>query len=84
MAYPDELFEQKICKSAPRPSEIMISFRPSMLKYKRGLTMLEIQNVPDKHPPPARLNYFFIVQLLSLGVKMNVGLMRSSYLDKVV
>lgn len=72
VSYPDEIFEQKICKSA-QSSQVMIAYRPSMLKYKRGPIMLEIQNVPDKHPPPARLNYFFVVQLLSLGVKMNVS-----------
>ncbi|KLO05696.1 RdRP-domain-containing protein [Schizopora paradoxa] len=69
VAYPDNLFEKKICNS--QSSQVMIAYRPSMLKYKGGPVMLDIQNVPDRHPPAARLNYFFIVQLLSLGVKLN-------------
>ncbi|KAI8984846.1 RdRP-domain-containing protein [Trametes punicea] len=66
--YPDETFD-RLCKTTS-PS-VVIAYRPSMLKYDGGPTNLEINNY-NSAPAPARLNFQFMVLLLTLGVPVAV------------
>ncbi|KAH8813446.1 RNA dependent RNA polymerase-domain-containing protein, partial [Flagelloscypha sp. PMI_526] len=60
--YPDDVFDLK-CGQGKK-----IAYRPSMLKYEFGPSILEIQNI-SKPPRLARLNEQFIYLLLTLGAK---------------
>ncbi|KAI0655297.1 RdRP-domain-containing protein [Cubamyces menziesii] len=66
--YPDVDFERLCGRSSHRG---WIAYRPSMLKYDGGPTILEINN-HNAHPMPARLNVQFMLLLLSLGVPFEV------------
>lgn len=75
--YPDSVFDT-ICAeqsaSSPRehsPPHYLIAYRPSMLKYKGGPEMLEL-NDHSEHAPPTRLNVPFIMLLLTLKVPLQV------------
>ncbi|KAJ7681879.1 RNA-dependent RNA polymerase [Mycena polygramma] len=63
---PDELFD-KICGR----SDKTIAYRPSMLKYRGGPRMLEVQNV-SRPPKSGRLNMQFIILLLTRGIPLAI------------
>ncbi|KAI9059056.1 RdRP-domain-containing protein [Trametes sanguinea] len=65
--YPDEKFE-RICGRG-NPGRAKVAYRPSMLKYQGGPTVLEISDHNmSAMVAPARLNYQLVVLLLTLGV----------------
>lgn len=68
-AYPDDVFD-RLC-SSKYSSCYQVAFRESMVKYQGGPTAIEINGVSTP-PGSARLNYSFIVLLLSLGVPVSV------------
>lgn len=69
VAYPDHIFDKMCCHDVP--DKYMLVYRPSMQKYKQGPTMLEITGVSTP-PSVGRLNQYFILLLLTLGVPMMV------------
>ncbi|KAK6991785.1 RNA-dependent RNA polymerase [Favolaschia claudopus] len=62
----DDLFDQ-ICGSPDKK----IVVRPSMIKYKGGPRVLEVQNV-SRPPKSGRLNKLFIALLLTCGIPLSV------------
>ncbi|KAJ6470735.1 RdRP-domain-containing protein [Mycena vitilis] len=64
---PDKMFD-KICGC----SDKTIAYRPSMLKYRGGPRMLEVQNV-SRPPKSGRLNMQFILLLLTRGIPLAVS-----------
>ncbi|KAJ7767735.1 RdRP-domain-containing protein, partial [Mycena metata] len=61
----DELFDQRYGRNKK------IAYRPSMLKYKGGPQILEVQDV-SRPPKAGRLNKQFIVLLLTRGIPFTV------------
>ncbi|KAI5121988.1 hypothetical protein M0805_001821 [Coniferiporia weirii] len=71
VAYPDKEFD-RICAEVDRsskPGQYLIAYRPSMLKYSGGPTIIDV-NKESMTPPGAKLNHAFIVLLVTLGVKI--------------
>ena len=72
MRHPDNAFDQH-CRKHPgaQNGHFMIAYRPSMLKYEGGPTVLELNN-HNSPPSAARLNVQFMALLLTLGVPFEV------------
>ena len=75
VAYPDEIFSD-ICSLSlmkeDTSSNAYVAYRHSMYKYAGGPEVIEIHGV--WYPPPsARLNFNFIILLLTLGVPLEVS-----------
>ncbi|KAK7013090.1 RNA-dependent RNA polymerase [Favolaschia claudopus] len=62
----DDLFDE-MCGSPDKK----IAVRPSMIKYKGGPRVLEVQNV-SRPPKSGRLNKLFIALLLTCGIPLSV------------
>ena len=73
MRYPDEKFDE-LCRkhfSKSSDSDSVIAYRPSMLKYNGGPTVLELNN-HNSSPAAAHVNIQFTTLLLTLGVPLEV------------
>ncbi|KAI0686125.1 RdRP-domain-containing protein, partial [Earliella scabrosa] len=71
--YPDEKFDE-LCRkhsSKSSDSDSVIAYRPSMLKYNGGPTVLELNN-HNSSPAAAHVNIQFTTLLLTLGVPLEV------------
>jgi RNA-dependent RNA polymerase len=64
--YPNKAFDELVGRGGKE-----IAYRPSMLKYKLSMEMLEICDV-SKPPGKARLNVQFILLLRTLGIPIKV------------
>ncbi|KAI0959118.1 hypothetical protein AcW1_004042 [Taiwanofungus camphoratus] len=72
--YPDEKFDRFCYDTNSRTWDMpmhVIAYRPSMLKYEGGPTVLELNNYAH-YPRSARLNVQFILLLLTLGIRREV------------
>lgn len=79
VAYPDREFD-RICSK----HRAMIAYRPSMYKYNGGSTALEvIATSSSTEISSSRLNYSFIIQLLTLGVRIGVRHARALISDSL-
>ncbi len=71
MRYPDDKFDTLCGARAGLDVAPLVTYRPSMLKYDGGPTVLEINNV-NSLPAAARLNVQLMVLLLTLGIPSTV------------
>ncbi|TFK81241.1 RdRP-domain-containing protein [Polyporus arcularius HHB13444] len=69
--YPDDKFDTLCGARAGLDVAPLVAYRPSMLKYDGGPTVLEINNV-NSLPAAARLNVQLMVLLLTLGIPSTV------------
>lgn len=72
--YPDEKFDRFCYDTNSRTWDMpmhVIAYRPSMLKYEGGPTVLELNNYAH-YPRSARLNVQSILLLLTLGIRREV------------